>query len=110
MGDVDDDVRDVLNTLKARLMRSLGNRAFRLVLFGSRARGDYDKDSDIDVAVIVDGLSSDLKNRILDQVTDLGLDRLRPLSSLVLSQAAFDGLKSRERRIALDIEEEGILV
>ncbi len=107
---MEDDLRALLHELKARLTRFLQGRAFRLILFGSRARGDYDEDSDIDVAIIVDDLPREMKDRVLDLVTDLELERLEPLSSLVLSQADFDALRSRERRIALDIEEEGIVV
>jgi len=107
---MDDDLREYLNELKARLVRFLEGRNFRLVLYGSRARGDYDEDSDIDVAIIVEGLSRDLKDRVLDLVIDLEMERLRPISSLVLSQADFDALRDRERRIAIDIEEEGIVV
>jgi predicted nucleotidyltransferase len=107
---MDNDIRELLNELKARLTQFLESRTFRLVLFGSRARGDYDKDSDIDVAIIVDGLSQELKDRVLDLVTDLELERSKPLSPLVLGQEQFDALRGRERRIALDIVEEGIVV
>ena len=107
---MDDDIRELLHELKTRLTRFLAGRTFRLVLFGSRARGDHDDDSDIDVAIIVDDLSHELKDRVLDLVTNLELERLKPLSALVLSQADFDALRDRERRIALDIEEEGIVV
>ncbi len=107
---MDDDILELLSELKARLTRFLEGTTFRLVLFGSRARGDYDEDSDIDVAIIVEGLSHGLKDGILDLVTDLELEREKPLSPLVLSQHDFEALRARERRIALDIEEEGIAV
>jgi predicted nucleotidyltransferase len=105
-----DNLTELLNDLKARLTRLLESRSFRLVLYGSRARGDYDRDSDIDVAIIVEGLSRELKDRILDLVIDLETERLQSISSLVLSQADFDELRDRERRIALDIEAEGIVI
>ncbi len=107
---MNDNIRELLHELKARLTAILGRTTFRVILFGSRARGDYDEDSDIDVAIIVDGLSRELKSRVLDVVVDLEMERLTPLSSLVLSRADFDALRERERRIALDIESEGIVV
>jgi predicted nucleotidyltransferase len=79
-----------------------------MVLFGSVARGDYHDASDIDVAIIVRGLTRKLKGQILDEVAELELEHHRPLSVLVFSDEEFNHLKRRERRIALDIEREGI--
>jgi hypothetical protein len=41
---------------------------------------------------------------------ELEVARLIPFTSLVLSPEEFAALRSRERRIALDIESEGILL
>ena len=98
----------VLTELKDNLKEIAGDRTVRLILYGSRARGDYDKESDIDLAIIVQGLTRELKNRMLDKVTDLELKYLMPLSAVIFSEDEFNRLKERERRIALDIEGEGI--
>lgn len=87
-----------------------GDSILRIVLYGSRARGDYDAISDIDVAVIVRGLTRELKTKLLDAVAEVELRYLAPLSMLVLDEKDFEFLKKRERRIALDIEKEGILL
>ena len=97
-----------LKDLKESLRRLLGDRLLKIVLFGSRARGDSDQDSDYDVAVIVRGLTIELKHQILDRVAEIELEYLTPLSILVLSEVEFERLKAKERRIALDIEREGI--
>lgn len=86
----------------------MGDKLVSMVLFGSMARGDYDDESDIDVAVIVRGLTRRLKSQILDEIAELELEHHMTLSVLVLSEEEFDHLKKRERRIALDIEREGI--
>ncbi len=103
-----DELNSVLTELKQSLVELLHDKFLNLVLFGSRARGDYDADSDIDVAIVVKGLDRQLKNLILDKVADLELKYLIVLSTLVLSEEAFEELKRRERRIAIDIEAEGI--
>ena len=96
-----------LKELKDTLKNYLGDR-IKLILYGSRARGDYDNESDTDIGIIVRGLTREEKNQILDMVADIELKYLTPLSTLVLSEDAFESLKKRERRIALDIEKEGI--
>ena len=45
----------VLRDYRARLEQIYGPRLVKLVLFGSRARGDADLDSDIDVMIVLDG-------------------------------------------------------
>lgn len=98
----------ILSELKKSLESRLGHQLIRLVLFGSQARGDYHDESDIDLAVIVSRLTSELKNQILDEVARLELEHLTPISVVVFSDEEFNDLKKRERRIALDIEREGI--
>jgi predicted nucleotidyltransferase len=98
----------ILRELKRSLGSSLGDQLVSMVLFGSMARGDYHDESDIDVAVIVHGLTRKLKGQILDEVAELELKHHMPLSVLVLSEEEFNRLKKRERRIALDIEREGV--
>lgn len=102
------DENKALIELKDSLNSFPGNRVLRLVVYGSKARGDYDSESDIDIAIIIKGLTRELKNQIYDMVADIELKHLTPLSTLVLSEEDFEFLKKRERRIALDIEREGI--
>ncbi len=97
-----------LAQLKNSLLVLLGNSLAAIRLYGSRARGDFDERSDIDIAVIVRGLTRQTRNRILEKTAEIELENLMPLSVLVLSEEEFENLKRRERRIALDIEREGI--
>lgn len=97
----------VLKELKDTLEKNLGDRLVKMVLYGSRARGDFDIESDIDIAIIVRELSRELKHQILDTVAEIEIKYLTPLSILIFSDSEFEHLKRRERRIALDIEREG---
>jgi predicted nucleotidyltransferase len=97
-----------LEELKRSLEDLLSPQAFKMTLFGSRARGDYLDESDVDVAILVRGLTREMKNRILDRVAEIELAYLLPIAALVLSEEEFDHLKKRERRIAVDIDREGI--
>jgi predicted nucleotidyltransferase len=66
----------VLKRFRAALDEIYGDRIERVVLFGSRARGDARKDSDYDVAVFLNDLTdrwpelnrlADLSTEILDE-------------------------------------------
>ena len=45
----------VLAAYRARLEALYGDRLKKLVLFGSRARGDAGEDSDVDVLIVLEG-------------------------------------------------------
>lgn len=104
----DSDIASALTALREKLNRLLGGRLEKLVLYGSRARGDHDPESDVDVAIIVNELDRPLKEMILNLVADIELEHLVPLSTLVLSVGSYKELLERERRIAWDIEKDGI--
>jgi predicted nucleotidyltransferase len=103
-----DERNQELEDLKEKLVHLLGPEAFKMILFGSRARGDYSESSDVDVAILVRELTREMKRRILDQVAEIELEYLRPVSVFVLSEEEFEHLKKRERRIAIEIERDGI--
>ena len=70
----------ILKRLRAALEELYGDRLERVVLFGSRARGDADEDSDYDVAVFLKDLAEgDRADRWRE------LDRLADLRSAILS-------------------------
>jgi predicted nucleotidyltransferase len=101
-------MEQILIDLKKRLQEIAGDRIVRMVLYGSRARGDYSEGSDTDIAVIVRGLSREMKDTMLNRVADVEIEYLRSLSTLILSEEDFLLLKKRERRIAMDIDKEGV--
>ena len=102
------EMDNVLKELRNRMANELGDRLVKMVIFGSRARGDFDAESDTDIAIIVRGLSRELKNQILDTVAEIEMKFINPLSVIIFSESDFERLRKRERRIALDIEKEGI--
>ncbi len=71
----------------ARLRESEGNNLYRVVLFGSVARGDAREDSDIDILVVVrEGADAEILLRAVDISTDIDIyagecrTRLAPLT------------------------------
>jgi uncharacterized protein len=64
----------ILKRLRALLDARYGDRLERVVLFGSRARGEADSDSDYDIAVFLRDLTD--RWRELDCLADLRSDLL----------------------------------
>lgn len=63
------DPREVAAAVAADLRRMYGERLVDVVLYGSHARGDAHPESDIDLAVILDGLTSPWQElRLMDDV------------------------------------------
>ena len=65
--------RDALSRLRASLETRFGTRLVKLTLFGSRARGEGDEESDLDVLVCVRDLTRSERREALDVVYDLEL-------------------------------------
>jgi predicted nucleotidyltransferase len=74
--------RSALDRLRAALGERFGVRLASLVLFGSRARGEGDETSDLDVLVTIRELTRDERHAVLDLADDVerafGL-RIEPL-------------------------------
>jgi predicted nucleotidyltransferase len=76
----------ILKRFRAALDEMYGEQIERVVLFGSRARGDAHADSDYDVAVFLKDLrDGDLtaRWRELDRLADLGTEILHETGELV---------------------------
>ncbi|MGH6872904.1 MAG: nucleotidyltransferase domain-containing protein [Rhizomicrobium sp.] len=64
----------ILAEIKRRLTELYGDRLRRVVLFGSRARGDHRADSDYDIAIFLDGYDGSMDE--IYRLSDLGFEYL----------------------------------
>ena len=100
--------RNHLATFKREVEEALPGQVARVTLFGSRARGDAEEDSDYDVAVFVRRAADD--SRVHDVVIDAAYPHMLEgvnISAIVLPE---DYLDDPERLTALgeDIINQGV--
>ena len=86
----------------------LGAELCDAVHFGSRARGQGDEDSDLDVALIVSAAGYACRRELHDLAFDIGLAHGVMLAPTVIEKARLDELARRERRFAAELARDGI--
>jgi predicted nucleotidyltransferase len=91
----------------------IGLNIYKIILFGSYARGTATKDSDIDLVVILD--SDEMSQLFKDRMARrrpvsrslLEINRLYPMDIIVYTKAEYDYLKDKEDFFIQEIEETG---
>jgi len=82
---------EFLNKIKTQVLKEDENAS--LILFGSRARGDYREDSDWDVLVLTDKEANPtLKRRIRDEIFDIELEFTQAVSTLIYERGKWDSM------------------
>jgi len=80
----------------------------RLILFGSRARGDAAADSDYDLLVVVDQKSAELREALYDAVLDTLLESGRLVSLKIFTSSEFERLNRLGTPFMERVHREGI--
>lgn len=62
-----------INELKEQLYSALGDNLYRIILYGSKARGDYNESSDIDLLIAVNNLNLSVSKLINSIAYDIEL-------------------------------------
>jgi predicted nucleotidyltransferase len=75
-------VATLLDHVEAELLKLLGEKLKRVILYGSYSRGDYDDESDIDLMALVDVPHPEktFAEQILEIMVDLSLEHEAVLS------------------------------
>jgi hypothetical protein len=84
------------------------SRVHCVVLFGSRARGDADPDSDMDVLIVVNELTGELEDYISECAWQAGFEHGIVLVPVVFSRDGWKNGPERYSLLAKAIGSEGI--
>jgi uncharacterized protein len=96
-----------------RLKHSIEGRVqlSEMILFGSRARGDAESDSDMDVLVVLDGAVSKQSRRIVsDNAWEVGFEAGIVVVPIVVSRDSWEKGPERVSLLAMAVREEGVSI
>jgi len=101
------EIDQVIREFKIGIEKLYGKRLKQVILYGSWARNQATEDSDIDLAVVLEGKIRPGReiDRMIDIITDLNLKHRVLLSVYPVSQEDYEGLHSPR---ILTLRREGI--
>ncbi len=103
--------RAALAALVDRLRQRYGGDLLRVVLFGSKARGDFDDESDLDVLIVVrisDGEYRKHWNEIVDLTWDVELAYGIVTSLVIKSEKDYATMRMHGLLLFRNVEQDGI--
>ncbi len=98
----------IAQELKARLSEVVHLVDFRV--FGSRARGDGDEYSDMDVFIEVESIDKKLKDIISDITWEVGYNHFVVIMPLIFTKSEIEDSPLRVSPIVKNIMEEGAVI
>ena len=82
-----------------------------LILYGSRARGDAQEDSDYDLLVLVDReVDMDLERAVVDRLVPLEVQTGKVLTMLIYSRSQWDSALYRAMPLHKNVTREGVAI
>ena len=99
---------DVMAKFLSRLQEECGDRIAHVWLFGSKARGDFDEESDVDLLIVVHGRDDALKKTAGEIAYDLSLKHGVLLCEHVVSTWRFAQMCARQEPLYKNVVREGV--
>ena len=102
--------KTTLARFRDAVAESLHDDSVEVTLFGSKARGDDRKDSDIDVLAVVSSDDWHVRDQVYEIATDLLLETDVCISPKVISRGQFKYLKSEDTPFIRNVMRDGVTV
>ncbi len=100
--------KTILEQFKTRLRERL--QVYKIILFGSRARGDADPQSDLDVVVLDDGIDASAREYVSDCAWEAGFGHGIVVVPVVFTRTEWESGPERQSLFVRAVETEGVPV
>lgn len=100
--------RDVVNKFAKLIRAELGERLVKMEIFGSKIKGNFTEDSDIDILIIVKDRTLDVMDSVADIASELTLKYDLPISPVIFSEYEYKVNANMSSPFILNVEAEGI--
>lgn len=106
---MDPKVKRLVDQVKAYLHERYGEGIKRVIIYGSHARGEATKDSDVDMLVLADQSLNprDVEDSLSDLLYDILLDERELVSVIVLPE---DHFENHNLPFMLNVRKEGVTI
>ena len=92
------------------IKESLGNNVIFLELFGSKVRGDFSSDSDIDILLVVKNKTPEVRDTIFNILFDIDPYYKFKISPIMYSEFEYQKNRELESTFVETISREGVML
>jgi len=100
--------RLIIEQFKCLLSKKL--QVEQIIVFGSRARGDADQDSDLDILVILDNATEEAEEYVSECAWEAGFEQGMVIVPVVYGKQEWEHGPDRFSLLARTIEKEGLTI
>lgn len=102
----------VLDEFKAKVKELLGDRIKKIILYGSYARGDYNKSSDVDIMILTD-LNFEEIEKYRDDISDIAFEielKTEVMLSPIIKNVEEYNIRTSYIPFYRNVKEEGVIL
>ncbi len=105
---MDERINNLVNRIKAYLLKTYGQKIRKVILYGSYVRGQATRDSDIDILVLVDESLNpfEIRESLSDLLFDILLEEGELVSVIAVPEDFFENYNSP---FMLNVKKEGVI-
>ncbi len=99
-----------LRTFVQRVLDELDAQVFQVILFGSKARGDSNADSDVDVLILANEENRRLQEKINIIASQISLDYDVLFNPLLIAKSRWMQMANERFSICRNVERDGVVL
>lgn len=103
-----DNEKEGVKTFVDKVKQLLGPSLIKLRIFGSKVRGDFDMESDIDILLVVESEDWHVRGEIINIVAEVNLEYSCNISPVIYTSREHEMNKYYKTLFVQEVEREGV--